>query len=140
MVGVGTGSARASLVTDGELHGGGGVGRPDVVRLSLLALADGEPRRERNRKQVRGAVEVVIEPHRPELVLAVVGDAPATHAGFVHWQTMSSSRARPAGLLWISSLRLWITTQTTSVFAPMNVPRRRSIVGDVMSRRGRYCP
>jgi xanthine dehydrogenase accessory factor len=72
---------RALVTADGELHGwiGGACTEPEVVRLSLVALADGELRLERieSRCASEGAVEVVIEPHRPELLLAVVGDAPA---------------------------------------------------------------
>jgi xanthine dehydrogenase accessory factor len=72
---------RALVTADGELHGwvGGACTEPEVVRLALVALADGELRVERieSRCASEGAVEVVIEPHRPELLLSVVGDAPA---------------------------------------------------------------
>jgi xanthine dehydrogenase accessory factor len=72
---------RALVTEDGVLHGwvGGACMEPEVVRFSLLALADGEPRRERieSRCASEGAVDVMIEPHRPALLLAVVGDAPA---------------------------------------------------------------
>ena len=57
---------RALVTEDGELHGwvGGACTEPEVVRLSLLALADGEPRRERieSRCASEGAVDVMIEP------------------------------------------------------------------------------
>jgi xanthine dehydrogenase accessory factor len=65
-----------------------------VIRLSLLALADGEPRRERieSRCASEGAVEVLIEPQRPALLLSVVGEAPAARtlrelAGVLGWRT-----------------------------------------------------
>jgi xanthine dehydrogenase accessory factor len=90
---------RALVTEDGELHGwvGGACTEPEVVRLSLLALADGEPRRERieSRCASEGAVDVMIEPHRPALLLAVVGDAPAARtlrelAGVMGWNVTSS--------------------------------------------------
>jgi xanthine dehydrogenase accessory factor len=72
---------RALVTTDGELHGwvGGACTEPEVVRLALVALADGDVRRERieSRCASEGAVEVLIEPQLPALLLAVVGDAPA---------------------------------------------------------------
>jgi xanthine dehydrogenase accessory factor len=86
---------RALVTEDGELRGwvGGACTEPEVVRLSLLALADGEPRRERieSRCASEGAVEVLIEPQRPALLLAVVGDAPAARtlrelAGVLGWR------------------------------------------------------
>ena len=90
---------RALVTEDGELHGwvGGACTEPEVVRLSLLALADGEPRRERieSRCASEGAVDVMIEPHRPALLLAVVGDAPAARtlrelAAVMGWNLTSS--------------------------------------------------
>jgi xanthine dehydrogenase accessory factor len=72
---------RALVTADGELHGwvGGACTEPEVVRLTLAALADGDVRRERieSRCASEGAVEVLIEPQQPALLLAVVGDAPA---------------------------------------------------------------
>ena len=90
---------RALVTEDGELHGwvGGACTEPEVVRLSLLALADGEPRRERieSRCASEGAVDVMIEPHRPALLLAVVGDAPAARtlrelASVMDWRVTST--------------------------------------------------
>ena len=90
---------RALVTADGELHGwvGGACTEPEVVRLSLAALADGELRVERieSRCASEGAVEVVIEPHRPELVLAVVGEAPAARtlrelAAVMGWNVTST--------------------------------------------------
>jgi xanthine dehydrogenase accessory factor len=85
-----------ALVTgDGELHGwvGGACTEPEVVRLARAALADGEVRRERieSRCASEGAVEVLIEPQLPSLLLAVVGDAPAARtlrelAGVLGWR------------------------------------------------------
>jgi xanthine dehydrogenase accessory factor len=75
---------RALVTADGELHGwvGGACTEPEVVRLALAALADGDVRRERieSRCASEGAVEVLIEPQLPALLLAVVGDAPAARA------------------------------------------------------------
>jgi xanthine dehydrogenase accessory factor len=72
---------RALVTADGVLHGwvGGACTEPEVVRLALEALADGDVRRERveSRCASEGAVEVLIEPQRPAPLLAVVGDAPA---------------------------------------------------------------
>ena len=89
---------RALVTEDGELHGwvGGACTEPEVIRLSLLALADGETRRERieSRCASEGAVEVLIEPQRPALLLAIVGEAPAARtlrelAGVLGWRTTS---------------------------------------------------
>jgi xanthine dehydrogenase accessory factor len=86
---------RALVTEDGELHGwvGGACTEPEVVRLALEALADGEVRRERieSRCASEGAVEVLIEPQVPALLLAVVGDAPAARtlrelAGVLGWR------------------------------------------------------
>lgn len=96
---------RALVTADGELHGwvGGSCTEPEVVRLSLAALADGDLRRERieSRCASEGAVEVVIEPHRPELRLAVVGDAPAARtlrelAAVLDWTVMQTIEAADA--------------------------------------------
>jgi xanthine dehydrogenase accessory factor len=87
---------RALVTAEGELRGwvGGACTEPEVIRLSLLALADGEPRRERieSRCASEGAVEVLIEPQRPALLLSVVGEAPAARtlrelAGVLGWRT-----------------------------------------------------
>ena len=87
---------RALVTADGELHGwvGGACTEPEVVRLSLQALADGVTRSERieSRCASEGAVEVLIEPQRPAFLLAVVGDAPAARtlrelAAVMHWRT-----------------------------------------------------
>jgi xanthine dehydrogenase accessory factor len=96
---------RALVTADGELHGwvGGACTEPEVIRLSLQAFADGELRRERieSRCASEGAVEVLIEPHRPALLLAVVGDAPAARtlrelAGVLGWKTTSTIEAADA--------------------------------------------
>jgi xanthine dehydrogenase accessory factor len=72
---------RALVTAEGELRGwvGGACTEPEVVRLALEALGDGEVRRERveSRCASEGAVEVLIKPQRPALLLAVVGEAPA---------------------------------------------------------------
>jgi xanthine dehydrogenase accessory factor len=87
---------RALVTAEGELHGwvGGACTEPEVVRLSLEALADGDTRRERieSRCASEGAVEVLIEPQRPAPLLAVIGDAPAAHtlrelADVLGWRT-----------------------------------------------------
>jgi xanthine dehydrogenase accessory factor len=87
---------RALVTAEGELRGwvGGACTEPEVIRLSLLALADGEPRRERieSRCASEGAVEVLIEPQRPALLLSVVGEAPAARtlrelADVLGWRT-----------------------------------------------------
>lgn len=96
---------RALVTADGELHGwvGGACTEPEVVRLSLAALADGGARRERieSRCASEGAVEVLIEPQRAPLVLAVVGDAPAARtlrelAGVLGWRVTSEIRGAEA--------------------------------------------
>jgi xanthine dehydrogenase accessory factor len=96
---------RALVTADGELHGwvGGACTEPEVIRLSLKALADGEPHRERieSRCASEGAVEVLIEPHRPAHLLSVVGDAPAARtlrelAGVLGWKTTSTIEAADA--------------------------------------------
>jgi xanthine dehydrogenase accessory factor len=87
---------RALVTAEGELRGwvGGACTEPEVIRLSLEALADGEPRRERieSRCASEGAADVLIEPHRPALLLSVVGDAPVARtlrelAAVMEWRT-----------------------------------------------------
>jgi xanthine dehydrogenase accessory factor len=87
---------RALVTADGTLHGwvGGACTEPEVVRLSLRALADGETRRERieSRCASEGAVDVLVEPHGPAFLLAVVGEAPAARtlrelAAVLGWRT-----------------------------------------------------
>jgi xanthine dehydrogenase accessory factor len=72
---------RALVTVAGELRGwvGGACTEPEVVRLALDAVADGDVRRERieSRCASEGAVDVLIEPQLPAPLLAVVGDAPA---------------------------------------------------------------
>ena len=90
---------RALVTADGELHGwvGGAGTEPGVIRLSLGALADGKPRRARleSRCAAEGAVQVLIEPHQPALLLSVIGDAPAARtlrrlADVLGWRTTSA--------------------------------------------------
>jgi xanthine dehydrogenase accessory factor len=90
---------RALVTAEGELRGwvGGACTEPEVIRLSLLALADGEPRRERieSRCASEGAVEVLIEPQRPALLLSIVGEAPAARtlrelADVLGWRTTAT--------------------------------------------------
>ncbi len=87
---------RALVTADGTLRGwvGGACTEPSVVRESLEALADGETRLARIESGCasEGAVEVLIEPQRPALLLAVVGDAPAAAtlrelAAVLGWRT-----------------------------------------------------
>ena len=87
---------RALVTAEGELRGwvGGACTEPEVIRLSLEALADGDTRRERieSRCASEGAVDVLIEPQRPALLLAVIGDAPAARtlrvlAEVLGWRT-----------------------------------------------------
>jgi xanthine dehydrogenase accessory factor len=86
---------RALVTMDGELHSwvGGACTEPEVIRLALEVLAGGDARRERieSRCASEGAVEVLIEPQRPPLLLAIVGDAPAARtlrelAGVLGWR------------------------------------------------------
>jgi xanthine dehydrogenase accessory factor len=86
---------RALVTADGELRGwvGGACTEPEVARLALEALADGDVRRERieSRCASEGAVEVLIEPQLPAPLLAVVGEAPAARtlrelAGVLGWR------------------------------------------------------
>ena len=87
---------RALVTAEGELRGwvGGACTEPEVVRLALAALADGDVRRERieSRCASEGAVEVLIEPQRPALLLAVIGDSQAARAlrelaAVLRWRT-----------------------------------------------------
>ena len=87
---------RALVTADGELHGwvGGACTEPEVVRLALEALVDGDVRRERieSRCASEGAVDVLIEPQLPAPLLAVIGDAPAARklcelAAVLGWRT-----------------------------------------------------
>jgi xanthine dehydrogenase accessory factor len=89
---------RALVTEDGDLQGwvGGACTEPEVVRLALEALGDGDVRRERieSRCASDGAVEVLIEPQVPALLLAVIGDAPAARklrelAGVLGWRVTS---------------------------------------------------
>jgi xanthine dehydrogenase accessory factor len=87
---------RALISPGGELFGwvGGACSEPIVIREALRALADGEPRLVRIGPQgttaedgdvivaesscaSEGTVEVLVEPHLPRPLLAVVGDSPA---------------------------------------------------------------
>jgi len=83
------------VTADGELRGwvGGACTEGSVVREGLEALADGEARLVRIESGCasEGAVEVLIEPQAPALLLAVVGDAPAARtlrelAAVLDWQ------------------------------------------------------
>jgi xanthine dehydrogenase accessory factor len=91
---------RALVTPDGTLEGwvGGACSEPIVVREALRALADGETRLVRicppggeadapgdvvvaqSTCASEGTVEVLVEPHLPAPLLAVVGDAPAARA------------------------------------------------------------
>jgi xanthine dehydrogenase accessory factor len=71
-----------ALVTgDGEVVGwiGGSCSGPAVVREALRALADGKPRLVTIEGSCasEGLVEVFVEPHLPEPLLAVLGESPA---------------------------------------------------------------
>lgn len=90
--------AKAVVTRDGALHGwiGGSCAAPTVVRESLAALADGEPRLislasgpQAPREGVRhfamtchsgGMLEIYIEPVLPTEMLVVVGRAPVARA------------------------------------------------------------
>jgi xanthine dehydrogenase accessory factor len=89
---------RALVTAEGELRGwvGGACTEPEVLRLALEALTDGEARRERveSRCASEGAVDVLIEAQLPAPLLAVVGDAPAARklqelAAVLGWRTTS---------------------------------------------------
>jgi xanthine dehydrogenase accessory factor len=88
---------RALVTADGTLAGwvGGACSEPIVIREALRSLADGEPRLLRigpsgsaaeappdvvaaeSSCASEGTVEVLVEPHLPAPLLAVVGDSPA---------------------------------------------------------------
>jgi xanthine dehydrogenase accessory factor len=113
---------RAVVTPDGAVHGwvGGACSEPVVVREALRALADGEPRLVRicppsaeeeapadvvvaeSTCASEGTVEVLVEPHLPTPLLAVVGDSPAARtlvrlAGAVGWRvTADPSEAAAA--------------------------------------------
>jgi xanthine dehydrogenase accessory factor len=101
---------RALVTPGGELFGwvGGACSEPIVVREALRALADGEPRlvrigppgTEAEEGEVivaesscasEGTVEVLVEPHLPRPLLAVIGEGPAARtlrelAGVIGWR------------------------------------------------------
>jgi xanthine dehydrogenase accessory factor len=90
---------RAFVTADGELRGwvGGACTEPEVIRLSLEALAEGDARRQRieSRCASEGAVEVLIEPQRPSPLVAVVGATPVARtlrelAAALEWRTTES--------------------------------------------------
>ena len=96
---------RALVTSDGELRGwvGGACTEPEVVRLALAALAEGDVRRERieSRCASEGAVEVLVEPQLPSPLLAVIGDAPAARtlrrlADELGWRTTESPEGADA--------------------------------------------
>jgi xanthine dehydrogenase accessory factor len=96
---------RALVTAEGELHGwvGGACTEPEVVRLALQALADGDVRRERieSRCASEGAVDVLLEPQLPAPLLCVVGDAPAARklrelTGVLGWRTTAELRGADA--------------------------------------------
>ena len=75
---------RALVTADGTLYGwiGGACAEPVVVREALRALGEGEPRLVRigpgeSGCASEGTVEVLVEPDRPALLLAIVGEGPA---------------------------------------------------------------
>ncbi len=104
---------RALVTPEGELFGwvGGACSEPIVIREALRALADGEPRLVRIGPQgtaaeegdvivaesscaSEGTVEVLVEPHLPRPLLAVVGDGPAARtlrelAATIGWRVAS---------------------------------------------------
>jgi xanthine dehydrogenase accessory factor len=71
----------AVVTPDGALQGwvGGACTEPTVVREALAALADGEARvvRVEGGCESEGTIEVLVEPHVPAPLLAVIGDSPA---------------------------------------------------------------
>jgi len=101
---------RALITPDGELFGwvGGACSEPIVIRQALRVLADAEPRLVRigppgteaqegdvvvaeSTCASEGTVEVLVEPHLPRPLLAVVGDSPAARtlrvlAGTIGWR------------------------------------------------------
>ena len=104
---------RALVTPEGDLFGwvGGACSEPIVIREALRALADGEPRLVRIGPQgttaekgdvivaesmcaSEGTVEVLVEPHVPRPLLAVVGDGPAARtlrelAATIGWRVAS---------------------------------------------------
>jgi len=104
---------RALVTPGGELFGwvGGACSEPIVIREALRALADGETRLLRigprgttaeegdvivaeSMCASEGTVEVLVEPHLPRPLLAVVGDGPAARtlrelAGTIGWRVAS---------------------------------------------------
>lgn len=90
--------AKAIVTADGELHGwiGGSCAAPTVIRESLAALADGQPRLilisneplppRRGLRQIPmtclsgGALEIYIEPVLPRERLVVIGETPVARA------------------------------------------------------------
>jgi xanthine dehydrogenase accessory factor len=104
---------RALVTPAGELFGwvGGACSEPIVIREALRALADGETRLLRigprgttaeegdvvvaeSMCASEGTVEVLVEPHVPRPLLAVVGDGPAARtlrelAGTIGWRVAS---------------------------------------------------
>jgi xanthine dehydrogenase accessory factor len=96
---------RALVTAEGTLHGwiGGACTEPSVIREALGALADGDTRLVRIESGCasEGAVEVLIEPQRSALLLAVIGDAPAARtlrelAGVLGWRITEAVEAADA--------------------------------------------
>jgi xanthine dehydrogenase accessory factor len=89
---------RALVTADGTLYGwiGGACSEPVVVREALRALGEGEPRLVRigpgeSGCASEGTVEVLVEPDRPAILLAIVGESPAARtladlAGLIGWR------------------------------------------------------
>jgi xanthine dehydrogenase accessory factor len=101
---------RALVTPEGALFGwvGGACSEPIVIREALRALADGEPRLVRIGPRgataeegdvivaesvcaSEGTVEVLVEPHLPRPLLAVIGESPAARtlrelAGTIGWR------------------------------------------------------
>jgi xanthine/CO dehydrogenase XdhC/CoxF family maturation factor len=99
---------RALVLPDGALVGwfGGACSESIVVREALRALADGEARLVRARKECAfaGTVELLLEPQLPAPLLAVVGDSPSARtvarlAAEIGWRYVALvASARRAGV------------------------------------------
>jgi xanthine dehydrogenase accessory factor len=103
---------RAIVSPDGLLTGwvGGACTEATVVREGLAALADGEARVVKVERGCasEGTIELLVEPHLPAPLLAVVGEGPAARmltalAGTLGWR-VETELAAPADAVVVASM------------------------------------
>jgi xanthine dehydrogenase accessory factor len=140
---------RALVTADGAVRGwvGGACTEPEVVRHALLALSDGDVRRERieSRCASEGAVEVLIEPQLGAFVLAVIGDVPAARtlrdlAAVLGWRTTPSVEGADAIVIASmgredeAALEAALSTNAGYVGLVASAKRAESVTADLRDR------